>query len=217
MWSTSISKGAREAGSRAGVRGGRRLSVGLAGLLTALLATAASAGPPPPRTVMADPPRVLKDFALTTEAGKTLRLSELSGEPVLVFFGFAHCPTVCPAALSQLRMLELNHARDLGKTRIVVISVDGERDTPSMLSEWLEPISPTFIGLTGPTNTVRDIAAQFSAAFFKGAAQPNGDYLVDHNSQIFLLDAQGRMRATFFDAPLETMARVTRDVGAEGR
>jgi protein SCO1/2 len=190
---------------------------GLAGLAAALLAAASPATPAPTRTVLADPPRALSDFALTTAEGKTLRLSELRGAPVLVFFGFAHCPTVCPTALSQLRMLELNHAKDLGKTRIVVISVDGERDTPAMLSEWLKPISPTFIGLTGPANTVHNIAAQVSAAFFKGAKQPGGDYLVEHNSQIFLLDAQGRMRATFFDAPVETMAEVTRTLSAESR
>ena len=169
----------------------------------------------PTRTLLADPPRAIRDFALTTSEGKTLKLSQLSGAPVLVFFGFAHCPNICPAALTQLRRLELNHARDLGPTRIVVISVDGERDTPAMLSEWLMPISPTFIGLTGASNAVHDIASQFSAAFFKGAQKPSGDYLVEHNSQIFLLDAQGRLRATFFDAPVETMAQVTHTVATE--
>jgi protein SCO1/2 len=169
----------------------------------------------PARTVLADPPRPIREFALSTADGKTLKLSQLSGAPVLVFFGFAHCPSICPAALTQLRRLELNHARDLGPTRIVVISVDGERDTPAMLSEWLMPISPTFIGLTGPPKAVHDVASQFSAAFFKGAKQPSGDYLVEHNSQIFLLDAQGRLRASFFDAPIETMAQVTRAIAAE--
>ncbi len=200
-----------------GGRGGRRAAAGLAGIAATLLAVASSATPAPERTVLANPPRALSDFALTTAEGKTLRLSELSGAPVLIFFGFAHCPTVCPAALTQLRMLEVNHAQDLGKTRIVVISVDGERDTPAMLSEWLEPLSPTFIGLTGPANTVHNIAAQASAAFFKGPTRPGGDYQVEHNSQIFLLDAQGRMRATFFDASVETMAAVTRSISAESR
>ena len=164
--------------------------------------------------MLADPPRPLKDFALTTEEGKTLKLSDLKGTPVLVFFGFSHCPDICPTTLAQLRRLELNHPRDLGKTRILVISVDGGRDTPSMLSDWLKPISPTFIGLTGPEKDVHTIAAQFSAAFFKGTAQPDGDYLVDHSSQVFLIDAEGRMRATFFDAPVETMAEVVRTLAA---
>jgi cytochrome oxidase Cu insertion factor (SCO1/SenC/PrrC family) len=190
------------------------LSVAAAGP-QASAALSSALTPAPARTLLSDPPRPLKDFTLTTEERKPLRLSELSGAPLLVFFGFAHCPSVCPTALTQLRLLEMNHARDLGATRIVVISVDGDRDTPAMLSEWLKPISPTFIGLTGPTNTVHGIAAQLSAAFFKGAQQPSGDYLVEHNSQVFLLDAQGRLRATFFDAPIEAMAQVTRVIAAE--
>jgi protein SCO1/2 len=214
-------------GGENGVCGGRRLAARLAvrftasvvAIVVALIALALPAPratSAPTRTLLADPPRTIRDFALTTAEGKTLKLSELSGAPVLLFFGFAHCPSICPAALTQLRRLELNYARDLGATRIVVISVDGERDTPAMLSEWLMPISPTFIGLTGPANTVHDIASQFTAAFFKGAKQESGDYLVEHNSQVFLLDAQGRLRASFFDAPVETMARVTHTIAAEG-
>lgn len=220
-------------GGENGVCGGRRLAAGLAtwcavlsGLvLTPSLAAAAvgvSGGQlpattaTPARTLLASPPRAVKNFSLTTEEGSSLSLSQLSGAPILMFFGFAHCPTICPAALTQLRMLEVNHASDLGATRIVVISVDGERDTPAMLHDWLKPISPTFIGLTGPTNVVHDIAAQFTAAFFKGTPQGTGDYLVEHSSQIFLLDSQGRLRATFFDAPIETVARITRDVAIQG-
>lgn len=188
------------------------LSAGALAARTPFAPDTASGAVTPTRTMLIDPPRAIRDFALTNQDGKTVRLSELGGAPVLVFFGFAHCPSICPAALTQLRRLELTYGRDLGGTRIVVISVDGERDTPAMLSEWLKPISPTFIGLTGPTNLVHDIASQFSAAFFKGVKQPSGDYLVEHNSQVFLLDAHGRLRATFFDAPVETMAQVTQAV-----
>jgi protein SCO1/2 len=175
----------------------------------------ARAAQAPERTLLAEPPRPVKDFALTDQEGKTLRLSQLNGAPVLVFFGFSHCPSVCPAALARLRTLETSHARDLGATRVVIVSVDGERDTPARLAEWLAPISPKFIGLTGPPAQVHDIAAQFSAAFYKGAAQQSGDYLVEHNSQIFLLDGAGQLRATFFEAPIETMAQVTRSIAAE--
>ncbi|MEP7247964.1 MAG: SCO family protein [Gammaproteobacteria bacterium] len=166
----------------------------------------------PERTMLAATPRPVSDFALTNQEGKPFRLSQLSGAPVLVFFGFSHCPSVCPAALTQLRLLETDHARELGATRIVIVSVDGERDTPARMAEWLAPISPKFIGVTGPTAQVHDIAAQFSAAFFKGSAQPSGDYQVEHNAQVFLLDGQGRLRATFFDAPVETMAEVTQTI-----
>lgn len=214
MWPSSTRSECGPGGGRDARGGGPRLAAGLA-LLAVVLTGPAQPTPAPARTLLASTPRTLADFALTNAEGRTVRLSDLRGAPVLVFFGFAHCPTVCPAALTQLRLLELNHSRDLGGARIVVISVDGERDTPAMLSEWLKPISPTFIGLTGPTSAVRDIATQFSAAFFKGAADAAGDYLVEHNSQIFLLDAQGRLRATFFDAPPETLAQVTKRIAGE--
>jgi len=132
-----------------------------------------------------------------------------------MFFGFTHCSSVCPAALHQLRQLEREHRTELGKTRIVIVSVDGERDSPGAMKTWLQPISPNFIGLTGAPARVRDIAAQLSAAFYKVPGQTPGEYSMEHNSQIFLLDAKGRLRATFFNAPLATMAAVTRNVAAE--
>lgn len=189
-----------------------RLAVGL----VAVLAGAAAAAAAPERTMLAEPPRALADFQLTDQSGKTVKLVDFRGAPVLVFFGFTHCSTACPAALAQLRQLEREHRAQLGKTRIVIISVDGERDNPQAMKTWLEPLSPGFIGLTGAPATVHNIAAGFSAAFYKETAgQKAGDYTVEHSSQVFLVDAKGRLRATFFNAPLGTMAEVTRKVAAE--
>lgn len=185
----------------------------LAGLLLAsCLATAFAA---PERTLLAVPSRALTDFELTSHEGKSVRLSQLQGAPVLVFFGFTNCPTVCPTALQQLKQLEQRHKADLGRTRVVIISVDGDRDTPEALSSWLTPISRNFIGLTGAPAKVRDIAAEFSAAFYKTPGKIPAEYLVEHNSQIFLIDGKGKLRATFFNAPLPTMSHVTRSIAAE--
>ena len=182
----------------------------------ALLASAAAmaAAPAPERTLLAEPPRVIADFQLTDQTGKAVKLADLRGAPVLMFFGFTHCAQVCPAALHQLRQLEREHRAELGKTRIVIVSVDGERDSPAAMKTWLQPISTSFIGLTGPPARVHDIAAQFSAAFYKTPGASAGEYSMEHNSQIFLLDAKGQLRATFFNAPLATMAAVTRDVAS---
>jgi protein SCO1 len=166
----------------------------------------------PERTLFAQPPRAIVDIALTDQLGQPKRLADLRGAPVLVFFGFAHCPTVCPAALQQLRQLEQQHRAELGATRIVIVSVDGERDTSGAMQAWLKPISPTFIGLTGAPAQVRKLAESFSAAFYKTPGKTAADYLVEHNSQIFLLDAHGKLHATFFNAPLRTMAQVTRSL-----
>jgi protein SCO1/2 len=183
--------------------------------LVALLASAAAvASPAPERTLLAEPPRAIADVQLTDQAGKAVKLTDFRGAPVLMFFGFTHCSTACPAALHQLRQLERQHGAELGKTRIVIVSVDGERDTPAAMKTWLQPLSAKFIGLTGTPARVQNIAAQFSAAFYKLPGASAGEYSMEHNSQIFLLDAQGRLRATFFNAPLATMAKVTSGVAA---
>jgi len=189
-----------------------RSAIALIALLASAAATAAA--PAPERTLLAEPPRAIADFQLTDQAGKTVKLADLRGAPVLMFFGFTHCAQICPTALHQLRQLEREHRAELGKTRIVIVSVDGERDSPAAMKTWLQPISTSFIDLTGPPARVHDIAAQFSAAFYKTPGASAGEYSMEHNSQIFLLDAKGQLRATFFNAPLATMAAVTRDVAS---
>ena len=189
-----------------------RSAIALIALLASAAATAAA--PAPERTLLAEPPRVIADFQLTDQTGKAVKLADLRGAPVLMFFGFTHCAQICPTALHQLRQLEREHRAELGKTRIVIVSVDGERDSPAAMKTWLQPISTSFIGLTGPPARVHDIAAQFSAAFYKTPGASAGEYSMEHNSQIFLLDAKGQLRATFFNAPLATMAAVTRDVAS---
>lgn len=184
--------------------------------LVALLASAAAvATPAPERTLLAEPPRAIADFQLTDQSGKAVKLTDFRGAPVLMFFGFTHCSTACPAALHQLRQLERQHGAELGKTRIVIVSVDGERDTPAAMKTWLQPLSANFIGLTGAPARVQNMAAQFSAAFYKLPGQSAGEYSMEHNSQIFLLDGKGQLRATFFNAPLATMAKVTKGIAAE--
>ena len=186
-----------------------------AGLLTLLGAVASAAAPAPERTLLADPPRPIADFQLKDQTGKTVKLADFRGAPVLIFFGFTHCSTACPTVLPQLRELERQHGAQLGKARIAIISVDGERDTPAAMQTWLKPLSPNFIGLTGAPAQVHTIAEGFSATFYKIPGQKPGDYSVEHSSQVFLVDAQGRLRATFFNAPVATMAEVTQSVAKE--
>ena len=185
-----------------------------AGFIAFLASAAALAAHAPERTLLAEPPRAIADFQLTDQSGKAVKLSDFRGTPLLVFFGFTHCSTACPVALHQLRQLEREHRAELGKTRIVIISVDGERDSPEAMKAWLKPLSEKFIGLTGAPARVQNIASNFSAAFYKQAGATPTEYQVEHTSQIFLVDAQGRLRATFFNAPLATMAEVTRGIAA---
>ena len=182
--------------------------------LVLLAATTIWAGPA--RVLEASPPKALPDFELTNQDGQPFRLSKLRGSPVLLFFGFANCPDVCPLTLGQLQMIAKSPDKAVRQARVVMVSVDGDRDKPADLKRYLGSVSPDFVGLTGDPRKVRDIAAQFSAVFFKGApTDRSGKYLVEHTSQVYLLDRQGRLRSTFFNATVDAMTDATRVVALE--
>jgi protein SCO1/2 len=175
----------------------------------------ASAGTPValpalPRVTVLATPRALKDFTLTDQDGHSRRFESLRGVPLLVFFGFTNCPDVCPAALAKLKLL---HAADKGALKsvgIIMISVDGERDSPAVMKKYLAMLSPDFIGLTGNPRAVGDIAARFSAVAFKEQPGKDGNYKVFHSEQVFVVDKAGRLRASFSGAALEDMITITR-------
>jgi protein SCO1/2 len=161
---------------------------------------------------IATTPLEIEDFTLTDQEGQAFHFNSLRGRTALVFFGFTHCPSICPAAMFKLKLLSDSLREGGGPLpAVVMISVDGDRDTPAVMKAYLEPLSDRFIGLTGDPKAVRKIAAGFSAVFFKGLPADNsGNYLVEHTSQIYLIDDQGRLHATFLEASVEAMAEVTR-------
>lgn len=159
-------------------------------------------------TVVASP-KTVANFTLTDHDGKPRMLTSFRGAPTLVFFGFTRCPEICPAAMSKLKMLHESKNGALKSARVVLVSVDGERDTPEVLKKYLSWLPKDFVGLTGAPRTVSDIAARFSAVAYKEQADANGNYGYYHSSQVFLLDKQGRLRASFSDASVENMATVT--------
>jgi protein SCO1/2 len=161
------------------------------------------------RVYVAAAPAAIADFTLTDQSGRPRSFSSLRGEPVLVFFGFTHCPNICPTALGRLKLLHEARGGALKGARIVMVSVDGERDTPARLKSYLAPLSADFVGLTGDPKAVARIAAQFAAVFFREPAGKDGDYNVMHSTQVFAVDKAGRLRATFADASIEDMATVT--------
>ncbi len=154
-------------------------------------------------------PAPLEDFTLTDQDGKARAFSSLRGQPALVFFGFTHCPSICPTTLARLKSLHQSRGGALKDARIVLISVDGDRDTPERLKSYLAPLSADFIGLTGDPKATSKIAARFAAVFFREPAAKDGSYNVMHSTQVFAVDKAGRLRATFADASIEDMATIT--------
>ena len=149
----------------------------------------------------------ISDIQLIDQDGRPFRLSQLRNKVTLIFFGFTNCPDVCPMALRKLRQLEEYIGTDTAEIAYVMISVDGERDTPDVMKPYLERYSPRFIGLTGLPGVVKMIAKKFSAAFFKGnATGKSGTYAVSYSPQVFLVDRHGRLRAEFYNATIEAMS-----------
>jgi protein SCO1/2 len=196
----------------------RLASIAMLALIGSALALPASAEIPSFERVRVLPaPQPISDAELTDQFGDTVRLSSLQGRVTFVLFGFTNCPDACPTAMARLR--ELYDARTLKDRDVayVMISVDGQRDTPAAMKEFLAKYSPAFIGLTAEPAHVKPIATQFSAAFFKGHAGHDGRYDVAHSPQIFVLDTEGRLRAEMFSASIEAMTGVANALLDEAR
>jgi protein SCO1/2 len=173
---------------------------------------------PAPHGVAIDPPKAMPDFSLTNTDGKPLKLSDLKGKAVLIFFGYTHCPDICPLSLADFRAIK----RELGDTarqmNFVMVSVDGSRDTPEVLGCYVKTFDPEFIGLTGTEADVRKIGLNYGVHFEK--QKPTGTeaaYLVAHTTYTYLLDAQGRWRMVFpFKTPVESVAADIKQVLSQG-
>ena len=167
------------------------------------------------RVRVVETPRPIADAAFTDEEGRTAHLNDLRGKVVFVLFGFTNCADVCPLTLERLGQFRDGSGLNAADVAYVMISVDGERDTPAVMKEFLARYPAEFIGLTAPPNQVTPVAQQFSAAFFKGAHDAHGHYDVAHSPQIFVLDAAGDLRAELFGASIESMTAVALALLAE--
>ena len=189
----------------------------LASLLVASAGVAVASTKPLPkldRVMTMDTPRSVGDLAMTDQDGGPRRISDLAGAPTLVFFGFTHCPDICPTMLQQLALIKSSRAKELAGLRVAFISVDGERDTPAVMKEYLKRFSVDFVGLTAPAEQVRNLALRFSAPFFKDQPK-DGEYAVQHSSRLFALDKQGKLRAELYDASSEAVVGIGRALLAE--
>jgi protein SCO1/2 len=160
----------------------------------------------------------IDDVELIDHDGRPFRLSALRGKVAFVLFGFTHCPDVCPVAMERLRELHESGAVANGNVAYVMISVDGERDTPAAMKAFVAKFSQDFIGLTAEPSRVTSVANQFSARFFKGGHNGHGSgYDVAHSAQLFVLDPAGRLRAEVYGASLEAMAGLTQALLADAK
>jgi protein SCO1/2 len=139
----------------------------------------------------ADYGRVLE---LVDHHGKPRRLEDWRGKAVVLFFGFTHCPDVCPTTLADMAqvMRELGPLAD--RVQVLFVTVDPERDTQAAIAKYVPAFDARFIGLRGTEEATRAVAKEFKIYFEKRPGRTPGEYSVDHSAQSYVIDPQGRLR-----------------------
>jgi protein SCO1/2 len=135
-------------------------------------------------------------FTLQGQGGKTITQDDFKGKTVLLFFGFASCPDVCPTTMAQLAHVVENLGKDADKVRILFISVDPHRDTPDILQAYVDAFGSNAIGLTGTEKQIADVARRYRVAY-QIEKPKDGDtenYDVAHSRGVYFFDAEGHAR-----------------------
>ena len=171
------------------------LSAFVAGLIlcfSVVLLVADRGGAP----IIAAPSAIGGPFRLTDQNGKTITDQDFKGHPFLVFFGFTHCPEVCPTALFDISEIFGKLGPDADKVNALFVTVDPERDTPQALKEYLSSFNPRLIGVGGDADALAAVAKAYRV-YYKKVPLKDGDYTMDHTALVYLMDRGGKFVAPF--------------------
>ncbi|MEP6898002.1 MAG: SCO family protein [Rhodanobacter sp.] len=135
------------------------------------------------------------DFKLTDDHGKTVTGADYRGKVVLLYFGYTHCPDVCPLTLAHLHVVMQRLGLLADGARILFVSVDPARDTPEVMHAYVNAFDPHAIGLTGDARAIEALSKRYRSAFTREPTASDGNYEVSHSSAIYLFDAEGHARA----------------------
>jgi len=145
---------------------------------------------------VAQPAAIGGPFQLTDQNGKAVTDKSLKGKPTLIFFGYTHCPDVCPTSLFEISEVLRAMGKDADKVNAIFISVDPERDTPATMKDYLSSFDPHLQGLSGaPAETAKVISSY--RVYAKKVPTKDGDYTMDHTALIYRMDREGRFVSPF--------------------
>lgn len=155
-----------------------------------------------------EPPASVTDFTMTSSrTEEPVSLSDFQGKVVLIFFGYATCPDVCPTTLADYTQIFNRLGSQSQQAQLIWITVDPERDTPAAMEAYLSHFHPEFLGFV-PTSeeNLAEVAAQFYAYYEKQESGSQTGYLVDHTASLFLIDKSGQWRIVYpFKTPLDDL------------
>jgi protein SCO1 len=136
-----------------------------------------------------------RQLALIDHNGHPVTLASFRGKLVVLFFGYTHCPDVCPTTLSDMaQALKLMPPEAASQVQVLFVTVDPERDTPEILREYVPYFHPDFLGLYGSNEQVALAAKEFKIVYRKHLEPGASDYLIDHSAGTYVLDTRGRLR-----------------------
>jgi protein SCO1 len=145
---------------------------------------------------MTAPAAIGGPFQLTDQTGQTVTDKSLKGKPTLIFFGFTHCPDVCPTSLFEISEVLKAMGKDADRVNAVFVSVDPERDTQASMKDYLSSFDPHLKGLTGDPEAVAKVISAFRV-YAKKVPLKDGDYTMDHTALIYLMDRDGHFVSPF--------------------
>ncbi len=176
----------------------RRLPIVLASVLAFLLSLSACDQAQKPKVSFNNTDvtglEYAKGFALTDQNGQRRTLEDFRGKLVFVFFGFTHCPDVCPTTLAEMAGIMKALGPESERLQVVFITLDPERDTPELLASFVPAFHPSFLGLTGDQATIDKVAKDFKVFAQKVPGKDGKSYTIDHTAGSYVFDAQGRIR-----------------------
>ena len=145
-------------------------------------------------------------FVLEATSGGSLKNTDFLGRPAALFFGFTHCPEVCPTTLYSLNQQISAIGAGATPLQVIFVTVDPARDTASVLKEYIEAINPDAVGLTGSVEAISAMVKSFGI-YAEKVPLDDGDYTMDHTATVFLYDRQGRLDGTIAWGEDEIVAR----------
>lgn len=135
-----------------------------------------------------------KDFRLTDHNGQPRTLADFKGKAVVLFFGYANCPDMCPMTMYKLSQVMEKLGKDAERVQVLMATLDPQRDTPEVLKQYVPAFHPMFLGLYGDEQTTEQTAKEFKVFYQKQKPDANGFYTVDHMGPAYIFDPQGRLR-----------------------
>jgi protein SCO1/2 len=135
-----------------------------------------------------------RDFKLTDHNGQVRNLASFKGKVVAIFFGYTHCPDVCPTTLSDFATALQQLGPQAAQVQVLFVTLDPQRDTPELLKQFVPAFNPGFLGMSTDAESLKALAKEYKVVYQKTSVKGADDYLIDHSAGTYVYDPQGRLR-----------------------